>query len=134
MNDFIVKIAHELSVQSWQVENTLELMKEGATVPFISCYRKEKTGGLEDIQIIEIEKLDKKYQQLAERKSAVLKSLEEQQVLTDELKDKIEKAETLNEVEDIYLPYKPKRKTRATCCSSKRLGAFGEDDYVRKFD
>jgi len=121
MNDFIVKIAHELSVQSWQVENTLDLMKEGATVPFISRYRKERTGGLEDIQIIEIEKLDKKYQQLAERKSAVLKSLEEQQVLTDELKDKIEKAETLNEVEDIYLPFKPKRKTRATIAVAKGL-------------
>lgn len=121
MNDFIVKIAHELSVQSWQVENTLELMKEGATVPFISRYRKEKTGGLEDVQIIEIEKLDKKYQQLAERKSAVLKSLEEQEVLTQELKEKIENAETLNEVEDIYLPYKPKRKTRATVAKAKGL-------------
>ncbi|HEY9115017.1 MAG TPA: Tex-like N-terminal domain-containing protein, partial [Bacteroidales bacterium] len=85
MNDFIVKIAYELSVQSWQVENTLKLMKEGATVPFISRYRKEKTGGLEDVQIIEIEKLDKKYQALADRKIAVLKSLEEQEVLTDEL-------------------------------------------------
>lgn len=121
MNDFVVKIAHELSVQSWQVENTLALMNDGATVPFISRYRKEKTGGLEDIQIIEIEKLNKKYQQLAERKETVLKSLEEQKALTNELKEKIENAETLNEVEDIYLPFKPKRKTRASIAKAKGL-------------
>lgn len=121
MNDFVVKIARELSVKSWQVQNTLDLLKEGATIPFISRYRKEKSGGLEDIQIIEIENLNKKYLQLTERKKTVLNSLREQGVLSDELRQRVEEAGTINEVEDVYLPFRPKRKTRATLAKAKGL-------------
>lgn len=121
MNSFVNKIAQELSVETWQVENTLELLEQGATIPFISRYRKEKTGGLIDLQLVEINKLETKYQQLAERKETVIKSLEEQQVITDELRERLAQAETMSEVEDIYLPFKPKRKTRATIAKAKGL-------------
>lgn len=119
--DFIGSIAHELGLQAWQVSNTLQLLEGGATIPFISRYRKEKTGELTEVDIIEIQKINDRHIALEERKQAVLKSLEENQHLTSELKQKIDEAKTLSEVEDIYLPYKPKRKTRAVIAIEKGL-------------
>ena len=95
------------------IENTIELLNEDCTIPFISRYRKEKTGNLDEVEIGEIVQLKEQFEALEKRKTAILKSLEEQGVLTNELKAKIEKTEDLTTLEDIYLPYKKKRKTKA---------------------
>ena len=129
MNLYSQKIAQSLNKQVWQISNAIELLNEGATIPFIARYRKEKTGNLEDFELLELEKLLKQLIQLDERKSAVIKSMEEQEVLTDKLKVQIEQAETIAEVEDIYLPYKPKRKTRATIAKAKGLEPLAKIIY-----
>ncbi len=117
----IKNIALAFHIDLRQVEKTILLYNEGATIPFIARYRKEQTGGLTDEQIIEILKLYKQQKQLDERKQVVIKSLSEQAVLNDELRQKIEQAETLSSVEDIYLPYRPKRKTRGVKAIEKGL-------------
>jgi len=129
LEDTIKKIAGKLNKASWQINNALTLLKEGATIPFIARYRKERTGNLADFELLEIEKLWKQALLLSDRKKAVLKSLQEQQLLTDALKTQIEKAETINDVEDIYLPYKPKRKTRATIAKAKGLEPLAKMIY-----
>jgi uncharacterized protein len=129
LNLYPQKIAQSLNKQAWQISNAIELLNEGSTIPFIARYRKEKTGNLEDFELLELEKLLKQFIQLDERKSAVIKSMEEQEVLTDKLKEQIEQAETIAEVEDIYLPYKPKRKTRATIAKAKGLEPLAKMIY-----
>lgn len=114
-------IAQELSIQEKQVYAVIELFNEGATVPFIARYRKERTGGLDEDYLRNIEDRIQYLTLLQERKEAVLKSIEEQGKLTDELKAKILAAVKLQEVEDLYLPYKPKRKTRGTIAKAKGL-------------
>ncbi|MGE5432361.1 MAG: Tex family protein [Syntrophomonadaceae bacterium] len=114
-------IANELKVRIEQVKEVIELFKDGATIPFIARYRKEKTGGLDEEQLREIEDRLNYITILEERKDTILKSIEEQGKLTDELKDKITKSTKLQEVEDLYLPYKPKRKTRGTIAKAKGL-------------
>ena len=121
MVSFAEKISVELSLKLRQVSNTLQLLNESATVPFIARYRKERTGGLTDIQILDIQKLNNKFGQLEDRKKTILKSIEEQGSLTDQLQNQIEHADTLSHLEDIYLPYKPKRKTRASVARSRGL-------------
>lgn len=121
MTPYTSQIASAINVAEWQVTNTIELITEGATIPFIARYRKERTGELTDIELLELEKLYNKHLQLEDRKKTVLKSLEEQGVVTDELKGKVLEARTLSEVEDIYLPFKPKRKTRAVIARNKGL-------------
>jgi uncharacterized protein len=123
------KIARALNRQSWQIANAIELMNGGATIPFIARYRKEKTGNLEDFELLELEKLLKQLHQLDERKAAVIKSMEEQGVLTSQLKEQLENAETITVVEDIYLPFKPKRKTRATIAKAKGLEPLAKMIY-----
>lgn len=108
------KIAAEVGCRPDQVRNTLGLMEGGATVPFISRYRKEATGGLDEVQIGRIKELFERYSELEKRRTAILASLKELDVLTPELKKKVEEAATSQELEDLYLPYRPKRKTRAT--------------------
>ena len=115
------KIANELNLKPQSVNAVLSLMEEGATVPFIARYRKERTGGLNEEQIREIEERFAYLNLLENRKAAVLKSIEEQGKLTGELKAKILEAGKLQEVEDLYLPYKPKRRTRATIAKKKGL-------------
>ncbi len=115
------KIAKELNLKPHSVNAVLSLMEEGATVPFIARYRKERTGGLNEEQIREIEERFAYLNLLENRKAAVLKSIEEQGKLTSELKTKILEAGKLQEVEDLYLPYKPKRRTRATIAKEKGL-------------
>jgi uncharacterized protein len=117
----ILKISSNLSIKDWQVRNTIQLFDEGATIPFISRYRKEVTGSLDETQIAAIQEQLAKLKEIDARRETILKSIEEQDKLTDELKDRIEKAQTLTELEDIYLPYKPKKKTRATKAKEKGL-------------
>jgi len=103
------------------VKNTIELLEEGATIPFISRYRKEHTGSLDEVKITEIRDELNKLKELQKRKAYVLKTIGEQEKLTDELKEKIEACLDPVELEDLYLPYKPKRKTRATMARDKGL-------------
>ena len=114
-------ISASLSIDLWQVENTIKLFDEGATIPFISRYRKEATGSLDEVKIGAIKDLMTKLKELDSRRDTILKSIEEQGLLTNELKLKIENAQTLTELEDIYLPYKPKKKTRATKAKERGL-------------
>ncbi|MFM1876719.1 MAG: hypothetical protein RL266_2456 [Bacteroidota bacterium] len=110
----VEKIAAQIGCRPNQVAKTLELLHGGATVPFISRYRKEATGGLDEVQIGNIKDLYERLLELEKRREAILASLKEQNVLTRELQEKVEAAATLQELEDLYLPYRPKRKTRAT--------------------
>lgn len=117
----ILKISSNLSVKDWQVKNTIQLFDEGATIPFISRYRKEVTGSLDEIQIAAIKEQLTKLLEIDARRETILKTIDEQDKLTDELRERIENAETLTELEDIYLPYKPRKKTRATKAKEKGL-------------
>ena len=121
MTSITSQIANLIVAADWQVNNAIELLNSGATIPFIARYRKERTGELNDVELLELEKLYNRHLQLEERKKAVLKSLEEQGILTNELEEQIAKASSLAEVEDIYLPYKPKRITRAVKARKKGL-------------
>lgn len=114
-------IATALNIAVRQVENTLALLEEGATVPFISRYRKEATGGLDEVQIGNIKERHDKLTDTAKRKETILKTIEEQNKLTAELKKRIDACWDATELEDIYLPYKPKRKTRAETARQKGL-------------
>ena len=114
-------VSKELSIKESQVLEVTALFAEGATIPFIARYRKEKTGGLDEEQLREIETRVNYLTILEERKQTVLSSIEEQGKLTEELKNKILAAAKLQEVEDLYLPYKPKRKTRGTIAKAKGL-------------
>ena len=113
MNNFSQYIADSLSLDAKRVDNTLQLLSEGCTIPFISRYRKEKTGNMDEVQIAEISNLNDKLTELQKRKETILKTIEEQGKLTDSLKDKITSCWNATELEDLYLPYKPKRRTRA---------------------
>ena len=115
------KIASELGVRPQQVSATVALLEEGATVPFISRYRKEATGTLDEVQVAAIRDRLEQLKELDKRREAILKSIEEQGKLTPELKKSIEQAETMARLEDIYLPYKPKRKTKASAAKEKGL-------------
>ncbi len=119
--DIIAQIAKTLNLQNKQIKEVLNLFAEDATVPFIARYRKERTGGLDEEQLREIETLNNYITILEDRKETVLKVIEEQGKLTDELKEKIIAADKLQDVEDLYLPYKPKRKTRGTVAKAKGL-------------
>jgi len=122
MNRLYVKyISGLLSVNDWQVEHCVELLAEGATVPFISRYRKERTGQLDEVQVAEIRHWYLKFEELDKRKEAVLKSITEQEKLTPELEKQISSCIQMQELEDIYLPYRPKRRTRASMAKEKGL-------------
>ncbi len=117
----ITKIAQELTLHPKQVQATADLLSEGATIPFIARYRKEATGSLDEVAITAIRDRLNQLMELDRRREAILKSLEERGQLTDELKEKILQAETMAVLEDIYLPYRPKRRTRATIAKEKGL-------------
>ena len=117
----IAKIAGELKVQPRQVLATARLFAEGATVPFIARYRKEATGSLDEVAITSIRERLLSLAELDSRREAIVKSLEERSLLTDELKTAIAKAETVTALEDIYQPYRPKRRTRATIAREQGL-------------
>ena len=117
----IVQIAAEIGVRVKQVETTAQLLDEGATVPFISRYRKEVTGTLDEVQVATIRDRLIQLRELDKRREAILKSISEQEKLTPELEEKINAVQTLSALEDLYLPYKPKRKTRASMAREKGL-------------
>ena len=111
MQNIVAQIAQEIKVQPRQVQAAVDLLDGGATVPFISRYRKEATGGLDDIQMREIEARLAYLRELEDRRATILRSIEEQGKLTPDLRAAIEAAPTKQELEDLYLPYKPKRRT-----------------------
>lgn len=121
MNNFSQYIADSLSLNIKGVDNTLLLLSEGCTIPFISRYRKEKTGNMDEVQIAEISNLNDKLTELQKRKDTILKTIDEQGKLTDSLKDKIASCWNATELEDLYLPYKPKRRTRAQIAREQGL-------------
>ncbi len=115
------KIADDLKIDTKQVKATVDLLDEGGTVPFISRYRKEMTGSLDEVQILAIKTEIERLRQLEQRRESILKVIEGQGKLTPELKEQILGAETLSRLEDLYLPYKPKRRTKATIAKEKGL-------------
>lgn len=124
--DIILKIKEELKVEKWQVEAAVKLIDEGNTIPFISRYRKEATGSLNDEQLRDLHERLVYLRNLEEKKEQVLGSIEEQGKLTDELREKILAAQTLVVVEDLYRPYRPKRKTRASVAREKGLDGLAQ--------
>lgn len=122
--DILQKLKEELTVQKWQVEAAVKLIDEGNTIPFISRYRKETTGSLDDEQLRNLHERLVYLRNLEDKKNQVLGSIEEQGALTEELRRKILEAETLVAVEDLYRPYRPKRKTRASVAKEKGLGGL----------
>ena len=114
-------IASTLNIKESQVSKTVDLLESGATIPFISRYRKEVTGGLDEVQITAIKEQNDKLNELVKRRETILKSIEEQEKLTPELKNRIENCWNSSKLEDIYLPYKPKRQTRAEIARKKGL-------------
>ena len=121
MSDIFAKlITAELQLPFTGTKNTIELLEQGATVPFISRYRKELTGSLDEVAVENIKNSFERLTEIEKRKQTILKSIEEQEKLTPELRKKIEECYNANELEDIYLPYKPKRKTRAS--KARELG------------
>ena len=127
----IPKIARELSLTPKQVQATADLLNEGATVPFIARYRKEITGSLDEVAITTVRDRLNQLMELDKRREAILKSLEERGQLTDELKEKILSAKTMVVLEDIYLPYRPKRRTRATVAKEKGLEPLAQRLFVQ---
>ncbi len=121
MNQFTKIIAASLSLSEKAVENTLQLLEEGCTIPFISRYRKEKTGNLDEVKIEQIAQAHDKLKELAKRKETVLKTIGEQGKMTDALRQRIEDCWDATELEDIYLPFKPKRRTRAQIAREQGL-------------
>lgn len=130
--DIILKLKEELKVEKWQVEAAVKLIDEGNTIPFISRYRKEATGSLNDEVLRNLYERLTYLRNLEEKKEQVIGSIEEQGKLTDELKEKILAAETLVVVEDLYRPYRPKRKTRASVAREKGLEGLAE--FILKQD
>lgn len=135
MQEKIVElVSGALGIRFNQVKSTIELLNEGATIPFISRYRKERTGGLDEVQIGDIDKLIKKYNELEARKETIINAIEEQGKLTPELKTKIINCYNANELEDIYLPYKRRKKTRADLAREKGLENLAKIIMSQKYN
>ena len=132
MEKHIQTIAAELQINPKQIEATAGLLAEGATVPFIARYRKEVTGSLDEVAITQIRDRSAQLEELTKRRKTILKSLEDQEKLTEELKKKIEQAETMAVLEDIYLPYRPKRRTRATVAREKGLEPLAQKIFSQE--
>ena len=124
---YINQIAQAIGEKAWKVENCVDMLEQGDTIPFISRYRKEKTGGLDDVVIDEIQRLKGIYDTLEKRKETVLKTIDGQGALTEELHKAIDNCVDANVLEDIYLPFKPKRRTRAQVAREAGLGPFADD-------
>ena len=121
MNIFTKIIAGELQLPQQGVENTLKLLEEGCTIPFISRYRKERTGGLDEVQIAKISDLNERLKEIQKRKETIVKTITEQDRMTNELQQRIDETWSATVLEDIYLPYKPKRRTRAAVAREQGL-------------
>ena len=123
---YIAYLSSKMQLKNWQVEHCVQLLEEGSTVPFISRYRKEATGNLNEVEIAEIKHFQLLFEELEKRKAAVLKSIKEQQKLTPELEKEIEECVQMQHLEDIYLPYRPKRKTRASIAKERGFEPLAE--------
>ncbi len=132
MEKYAKRIAEELHLTEEQVKNTLELLEGGATIPFVARYRKEATGSLDEVQIGQIKELHTKWVELDKRRAAILDSIREQGKLTPELETKINETVSMSELEDLYLPYRPKRKTRATVAIEKGLEPLAKTISAQK--
>lgn len=126
---YIQDIAHRLGVKAWQVENCEKLFEEGSTIPFISRYRKERTGGLDDVAVAEIRHWTDVFNEMEKRKETILGTISQAGALTDELKGRIEKCVDSRELEDLYLPFRPKRRTRATVAKEAGLEPLADVMY-----
>jgi len=126
---YIQDIAHRLGVKAWQVENCEKLFEEGSTIPFISRYRKERTGGLDDVSVAEIRHWTDVFNEMEKRKETILGTISQAGALTDELKGRIEKCVDSRELEDLYLPFRPKRRTRATVAKEAGLEPLADAMY-----
>ena len=126
---YIKYISGRLQVKEWQVENCAALFEDGATIPFISRYRKERTGGLDEVAVAEIRHWADVFEEMDRRKATVLEAVSQAGALTDELRKKIESCVDARELEDIYLPYKPKRRTRATVAREAGLEPLADRMY-----
>ncbi len=131
---YIEIIAKDLGINKWQVEHCIELLEDGSTVPFISRYRKERTGSLDEVQIAQIKHYQTRYTELEKRKTSILASIDEQGKLTDELRIIIGECFEMQRLEDIYLPFKPKRKTRASISREKGLEPLADIIFNFKTD
>ncbi|MEO8762303.1 MAG: Tex-like N-terminal domain-containing protein, partial [Bacteroidia bacterium] len=137
------KVSDNLKIDTKQVVATVRLLDEGGTIPFIARYRKEATGSLDEVAIMQIRDEMERLRELEKRRDAILKSIEGQGKLTEELKEKLLDAETISKLEDLYLPYKPKRRTKATIAREKGLEPLAQfillqsnsslDDEAAKF-
>ncbi len=126
---YIASAAKRVGVKDWQVENCAKLFEEGATIPFVSRYRKERTGGLDEVAIAEIRHWIDVFAELEKRKSTVLETIDQAGALTPELRAKIENSVESREIEDLYLPFKPKRRTRATIAKEAGLEPLADKMY-----
>ena len=125
---YIKAIADKLSLNKWQIENCVLLLEDGNTIPFISRYRKEQTGGMDDSQVAEVKHWADTFDDMEKRKSTIIQTIEKAGKLTEQLKRRIENSVDSTELEDLYLPFKPKRRTRATV--AKELGLEGLADII----
>ena len=114
-------IQKQLSISEKSINNTLQLLAEDCTIPFISRYRKDKTGNLDETQIEQISKISRQFEEIVKRKESILKSIEEQGSLTPELQQRIEESFDIQELEDLYLPFKKRKKTKADAAKEKGL-------------
>ena len=126
---YISNIAKRLGVKDWQVENCAKLFEEGATIPFVSRYRKERTGGLDEVAVAEIRHWTDVFAELEKRKATILETIGQAGGLTEDLRVKIENSVEAREVEDLYLPFKPKRRTRATAAKEAGLEPLADKMY-----
>ena len=127
---YIDFIAEKLLVKDWQVENCATLFEEGCTIPFISRYRKERTGGLDDEQVASIKHWTEVFSDMEKRKESILATIDSQDKLTPQLRSAIENCVNANELEDLYLPYRPKRRTRATVAKEAGLEPLADKMYA----
>ena len=125
----VARVATELSLNPQQVQRTLALFAEGATLPFVARYRKEITGGLDEVQLRDVRERAEYLHELEERRSAVLKSIDEQGKLDAALKASILAVDTKQALEDLYLPFKPKRRTRAMIARERGLGPLADVEW-----
>jgi len=128
-NIYIKSIASRLQIKDWQVENCVSLFEDGATIPFISRYRKERTGGLDEVAIAEVRHWTDVFAEMEKRKATVIETIGQAGALTDDLRKRIEDCVDSRELEDIYLPYKPKRRTRATAAKEAGLEPLADKMY-----
>ena len=127
--DITLKLTQEFSLKPWQVENVIKLIDDGNTIPFIARYRKEATGSLDDQLLRSLSDRLTYLRNMEEQKEKIISSIESQELMTDEIRASIENASTLTELEDIYRPFRPKRKTRASVAKAKGLQGLANAIY-----